>query len=42
MNFYDIVSKYAEYDTVDKKNRDTSELKYIVSKRRIYVLILAA
>ena len=36
MNFYDIVSKYVEYDTMDKKDKDVYELEEIREKRRCY------
>ena len=36
MNFYDTVSKYVEYDTMNKKDKDTYELEDIRVKRRYY------
>lgn len=36
MNFYDIVSEYVKYDTMDKKDKDISELEDIRGKRRYY------
>lgn len=36
MNFYETVSKYVEYDTMNKKDKDTYELEDIRVKRRYY------
>lgn len=36
MNFYDTVSKYVEYDTMDKKDKNVHEMEYIREKRRYY------
>lgn len=36
MNFYDTVSKYVEYDTMDKKDKNVHEMEYIREKRRCY------
>ena len=36
MNFYDTVSKYVEYDTMEKKDKNVHEMEYIREKRRYY------
>lgn len=36
MNFYDIVSKYVEYDTMDKNGKNIDELEEIRRKRSYY------
>lgn len=36
VNFYDTVSKYVEYDTMDKKDKNVHEMEYIREKRRYY------
>lgn len=36
MNFYDTVSKYVEYDTMDKKDKNVHEMEYVREKRRYY------
>ena len=36
MNFYETVSKYVEYDTMDKKDKNAHEMEYIREKRRYY------
>lgn len=36
VNFYDTVSKYVEYDTMDKKDKNVHEMEYVREKRRYY------